>query len=271
MKKWLIFLLFAALLCLPLTAWAEPRYPSKQAPVTDAAAVLSASTVQDLRALAEEFEDEDTLNLYVVTVDFLDGATLTNYGQGLREKWDLESDDLLLLMAVGEDKFGFFGGADVNKRLSSAAQQKLLSTHFESRFLRQEYDAAIAALMPPLAQEVSKAWNEEIDVAGLFGTASKSPLLTERDWLIRPIEQTQQTEREVVRYTTYDDSEFNIGTVVMGVALLLIIFANNRRYPGSNRNRNRNRNGGRNGCGCGCMPFAPLLAGLGLWQLFKRR
>ena len=253
--KRIFALLLAALLCLPTCcALAEPRYPSQQDAVTDAAAVLSASTVRDLRELAEIFNDEDTLSLHVVTVDFLDGATLSAYAEGLRDKWGLDSDALLLLMAVGEDKFGFFGGRYVNEHLPASTQQKLLSTAFEAPFLRQDYDGAIAALMPSLATEVGKAWDEKINIKGLFGTVSSSGLDTELDWLYRPIE---HVERYVVT-RDYVDSGFSFGKVVLTVFLLLIIFGNR----GGRRDRR--------GCGCGCMPFSSLLAGWGLWKLWKK-
>ncbi|MCH5286405.1 MAG: TPM domain-containing protein [Christensenellaceae bacterium] len=253
-------LLLAALLCLPTAiALAGPRYPDKQGAVTDAAAVLSASTVQDLRKLAEEFHDEDTAELYVATVDFLDGWTLSEYAAGLREKWWLGDNDLLLLMVVGEDKFGFFGGSYVNRKLSTSAQQKLLSTSFEAPFLRQDYDGAIAALMPALATEVGKAWNESIDISGLFGTVSASSLFTEHDWLVRPVEHVYNIERHVERFAeSAIDTGFSLGKVILTVFLLLVIFGN------------RGKRRGREGCGCGCMPFSSLLAGWGLWKLWKK-
>lgn len=258
--KRMVCLLFAALLCLSLiTASAEPRYPSSQGTVTDAAAVLSPSTVQDLRKLAERLADENTLDLAVVTVDFLDGATLSEYGVGLQEAWNLGKDDLLLLMVVGEDKFGFFGGRNVNKKLSASAQQKLLSTSFESPFLRQDYDGAIAALMPLLVKEVNKGWNEEIDIAGLFGTVRASSFSTVQDWLIRPVDHVDNMERHISR--TADDDEFSLGKVILSVILLLILFGHHRKYG---------RHGERRGCGCGCMPFSSLLAGWGLWKLWKK-
>lgn len=258
--KRMVSLLLAALLCLPLvSALAEPRYPSRQGTVTDAAAVLSASTVQDLRALAEELDDENTLELYIVTVDFLDGAQLSSYAEGLREKWGLGHDDLLLLMAVGEDKFGLFGGRDVNKRLAASVQQKLLSTSFEAPFLRQDYDGAINALMPALATEVGKAWNEDIDITGLFGTVSKTSFSTENDWLDRAVDYvySQDWRFEHAREEVIDTG-FSVGKVILTVFLLLIIFGN--------RGKRRNREG----CGCGCMPFSSLLAGWGLWKLWKK-
>ena len=258
--KRLLSLLLAGVFCLlSASAMAEPRYPAAQGPVTDAAAVLSATTVQDLRELAERLDDADTLELYVVTVDFLDGETISAYGEGLREKWGLRKGDLLLLMAVGEDKFGFFGAQDVEKRLPASVQQKLLSTSFEALFLAQDYDGAIAALMPALAREAAKAWNEEVDAAGLFGTAAASALNTEQDWLVRPVERVETTVRNISRLTEEDvNTGFSVGKIILTVFLLSIIFGNRK---GKRQDR---------GCGCGCMPFSSLLAGWGLWKLWKK-
>lgn len=256
--KRIISLLLVALLCLPLvSALADPRYPGSQGAVTDAAAVLSPSTVQDLRELAEEFDD--ILELYVVTVDFLDGATLSSYAAGLRGQWDLDDNALLLLMAVGEDKFGFFGSQYVNEHLAATVQQKLLSTSFEAPFLRQDYDGAIAALMPALAQEIGKAWHEEIDISGLFGTASQTSFSTENDWLDRAVDYVSRYEQHIEHAReNVIDTGFSVGKVILTVILLLIIFGN--------RGKRRDRNG----CGCGCMPFSSLLAGWGLWKLWKK-
>lgn len=250
--------LLAALICLPLvSALAEPRYPDSQGAVTDAAAVLSASTVQDLRALAEKLDD--TLELCVVTVDFLDGAQLASYAEGLREKWALDSNALLLLMAVGEDRFGLFGGSYVNEHLSASVQQKLLSTSFEAPFLRQDYDGAIAALMPALATEIGKAWNGRIDIVGLFGTVDRTSFSTENDWLNRAVDYARSYEQHFDRVRDEAiDNGVSAGKVILTVFLLLIIFGN--------RGKRRNHEG----CGCGCMPFSSLLAGLGLWKLWKK-
>ena len=251
-------LLLAALLCLPLvSAFAEPRYPASQGAVTDAAAVLSSSTVQDLRKLEDILDD--TLELYVVTVDFLDGAQLSSYAEGLWEKWDLDSNALLLLMAVGEDKFGLFGSSYVNEHLAASTQQKLLSTSFEAPFLRQDYDGAIAALMPALTTEIGKGWKEDIAIAGLFGTVDKTNFSTENDWLDRAVKyassydwHSDRAQQEAV------DTGVSMGKVILTVILLLIIFGNH----GKRRNRD--------GCGCGCLPFSSLLAGFGLWKLWKK-
>ena len=109
----LCLMLAALLLC--GTALAEPRYPDKTADATDAALLLSADTLKDWNELATRVKSATGVRLYLATVDFLDGASLADYGAGLRSKWGLDDDSLLLLMAAGEDAFGLFGGASVNK------------------------------------------------------------------------------------------------------------------------------------------------------------
>ena len=111
----LCLMLAALLLC--GTALAEPRYPDKTADATDAALLLSADTLKDWNELATRVKSATGVRLYLATVDFLDGASLADYGAGLRSKWGLDDDSLLLLMAAGEDTFGLFGGASVNLSL----------------------------------------------------------------------------------------------------------------------------------------------------------
>lgn len=249
--------LAAVLMLVCACAFAQPRYPDKRGSITDAAAVLSKDTLDDLAELAEELSEEDTLDLYVATVDFLDGASLSAYGKGLREHWKLNGDDLLLLMAVGEDKFGFFPGEKVSRELPASVLDKLLSTHFSAPFLRQEYDGAIAALMPALAAEVSKAYDEDISIGGLFGVQESFAM---PDWFTREILTIPEQEPDLRERVTHEDENtgLSLGKVILTVFLLMIIFGN----------RGRRR---RSCMGCGCAPFSSILAALGLWKLWDDR
>lgn len=258
--KRLLALCFACLLCCS-SALAEPRYPQKTGDATDAALLLSAQTLADWNRLAENVREETDVRLYLATVDFLDGATLAEYGAGLREKWDLGKKDLLLLMAAGEDAFGFFGGESVNEKFSVNAQAKLLSTSFQAEFLAQDYDGALHSLGPALARELGKCYGETISIAGLFGQAQETEKLTAGQWLERQDAQATAAPRQETlrdRVTQEDaDSGISLGKVVLTVFLLMIIFGGDRRR--------------RHGCGCsgcGCAPFSSLLAGLGLWKLW---
>ena len=90
----LCLMLAALLLC--GTALAEPRYPDKTADATDAALLLSADMLKDWNELATRVKSATGVRLYLATVDFLDGASLADYGAGLRSKWGLDDDSLLL-------------------------------------------------------------------------------------------------------------------------------------------------------------------------------
>lgn len=242
------------------TALAEPRYPDfhTDSTIADHAAVLSRETVNDLTEAIDIIEDETDVFLHVVTVDFLDGVSLQHYGEGLREHWGLGDDDLLLLLCVGEDKFGLFGGRDVNRRLPSSTQQRLLSAYLEEPFLRQDYDGAINTFLPALAQEIARSWGEEIDLSGLFGAAAKP--LDMSDWLTRRVETEEQVERHTATVDLRDDdSGISLGKALLTIFLLMVIFGN------SGKRRNRRS------CGCGCMPFSSLLAGIGLWNLWGKK
>ena len=249
--------LAAVLMLLCACAFAQPRYPDKKGSMTDAAAVLSKDTLDDLSELTKELSEEDTVDLYVATVDFLDGETLSHYGKGLREHWKLDGDDLLLLMAVVEDKFGFFPGEKVSRELPASVLDKLLSAYFSAPFLRQEYDSAVAALMPALVAEVNKAYDEDISIGGLFGVQES---FTMPDWFTRDILSAPDPEPDLRQRVTHEDEDtgLSLGKVILTVFLLMIIFGN----------RGRRR---RSCMGCGCAPFSSILAGLGLWKLWDER
>lgn len=260
MKKIICLLLAALLLC--STALAEPRYPAKLGEVTDAAAVLSQSTVKDLVRFAEEVDDETSIDFYVATVDFLDGESLEDYAAGLRDEWNLHGSDLLLLIAVGEDKFGTFGGEGFDRKVSPQVQEKLLNTYFAQPFLQQRYDEAIAQYIPALTSEINKAYDENIKLGGLFGHTETPVIDWAEEWSQRWADANVKVNTDVKvktgleRVTQEDkDTGFSLGKVILTVFLLMVIFGKKDRR-------------GRRGCGCGCAPFSSILAALGLWKLW---
>ena len=267
MKRFLSLLVAMLVLFACLPACAAPRYPERQGGTTDAAAVLSQSTLRDLATYAQRLKDETDIDLFVVTVDFLDGETLSSYGEGLFTQWKLDDDSLLLLLAVGEDKFATFSGKDVTRRLSRQVQDKLLSTSLEGPFLRQAYDEAIANFIPALTQEINKAFDADVSVGGLFGQAGSESLSVEEwadEWARRwdAVHDEEPAPDSVGDRVTREDKStgFSLGKVLLTVFLLMVIFGNF-----SDR---RGRHGRRRGCGCA--PFSSILAALGLWKLWDK-
>lgn len=261
MKK-LITLILVLLLALPcLSAMAEPRYPAMVGVVTDAAAVLSRSTADDLRTFNERLEKLDGLNLYVATVDFLDGAAGQTYADQLFQRWSLSGDDILLLMAVGEDTYFFTSGSG-SVRISDSVLTKLLVTHFETPFLAQRYDDALAALIPAFAEEASKAYSKEVSVGGLFGTeAAAAATARPADWWENTFDKHRiktaslDVERMLDEAATSGEKREGIGmgTIFMIVFLLWFIFGR--------RNRRRRR---------GRVTFGTVAAGFGLFTILRK-
>ena len=259
------FFRLLAAVCLVLallasSALADPRYPARQGSVTDAAAVLSASTAGEVGEAVRTLEDKTDITLHVVTVDFLDGVTCAAYAEGLRSRWELEDEDVLLLLAVGEDTFGLYGGDAFTSRIPQSTQQKLLYTHLQSPFMNQDYDGALQAFIPALLTECGKVWDKTIDLKGLLGApeATAAPLNAE-DWLQRRLDQ-HRSEPDAPRRIIDEDEDtgVSLGKVILTIFLLTVIFGK------------KNRRHGRPGCGCGCMPFSSLLAALGLWKLWDK-
>ncbi len=229
MKRFCLILLLLLSVC--TVALAQPRYPvgDDEVCVMDAACVLSVSTVRDVEKLSDRLEDEADVRLVVVTVDFLDGENLADYAQGLRDEWYLDQDeDLLLLMAVGEDQCGLYPGEDLG--LSRATLQKLVATHFQSAFLAQRYDDAIAELMPALVDEINKRHGTDVSAAGLFGTSAQANN-PQNVWSSRHERAQNEATPSFDDYAAYeeDDTGYSFGKVVLIVLLLMMVFGRRKK------------------------------------------
>lgn len=266
MKKLRLLLsLLLALCLLASTALAQPRYPAQQGTVTDSAAVLSAQTVSDLNTAADKLKQKTGISLSIVTVDFLDGSTMAAYGEGLRDQWDLGSKDALLLLSVGEDQFGLYGGKELTARLDTFTQQKLLTAHLQTPFLAQDYDGALRAFIPALVTECAKAWNTSIDLGGLLGEPETTAApFDAQEWLQQRFERlTERDDEDKHRVMDEDeDTGISLGKVILTIFLLWVIFGKRRRRRSRGyhpRVRSRRK-----------FPFVAILAALGLWKLWDK-
>lgn len=169
-------LLFAAVLALCLTAVppvrAETQYPPSRGIVTDLADVLGEDTTQDLSQLSERMNKASLGSFYVVTRHFLGGTDASVYARALFDAWNLNSDDVLLLMVIGEESYALAVGDAARTALPKDTQTSLLATHFRSGFLQRNYQEAVADLGMQVAGVLAKAAGTSVSTAGLFGTAA---------------------------------------------------------------------------------------------------
>lgn len=218
---------FLLLLCLAVScACAEPRYPSRTGETTDAAAVLSHTTLEDLRTLDSRLDKADALRLRIVTVDFLDGEDVQDYAETLFERWSLDDEDVLLLMAVGEDKYAIATGEDVDRLLAASTMSKLLAASFEEPFMNQQYDQAVAAYVPTLVREINKVCGTSVNTSGLFGRSSTGLF---DNWAVSLRQKDSEAESGSVLTREDDRTGFSLLKVIAIVAVLLIVFGSFRR------------------------------------------
>lgn len=266
MKKLLCLLLCMAL---PFTAFAAARMPEMRGNINDAADVLSAQTVADLSEFSKLVTEQADFDLHVVTVHFLDGMEPQTYAEQLFRKWELSSEDMLLVCAAGEDSFAHYMGAEAENLLGKANADNLLYTSSEfSRLIRtQQYDAAMAAYAQGLNALLEKQLNSAVSMEGLFGQ--------ERLTIGEPLDVDAYLEKyggalwhdvmdaineAGVDYQThyYEEEREENGLTAGGWIVLLIL---------AGILTDKKRKGRR---GCGCSPLGWLFGLLGLGFLFNR-
>lgn len=169
-----ILCILAALLLLTLTAAAEPDYPARSGVATDDASVLSVSLLVDLREMDDRLKEVNAPRLHIATVDFLDAADANSYAEALFTRWELQDNDVLLLLAVVEDACALRTGKGVDALLPADTLSGLLSG-FETAFLEQRYDVAIARFSEALVKEINRQCGTSVKTDDLFQRISDAP------------------------------------------------------------------------------------------------
>lgn len=258
-------LLCAMLPCSTALAAIRPAIPAPEGPVVDAASVLTAATVNDLRQLCQTIANKTGVNLQVVSVDFTDGLRPGDYADQLYQQWHLGTRDLLLLMIVGQDQCALLTGNDV--KLSHSACDKLSEIAFKVDDQSHDYNQAMARFAPALADELSKTYNTTISTAGLFGTpaAAEQPAENWKEQLNKLLNSTANNtprhEDRSSKAADNDDDDGIFGWIVLAI-ILLLIFGNGKKRR---RSYDRRFRGGR-----GRTVLTTFLAIFGLWKLWDR-
>lgn len=267
MKKLLCILLC---LLLPVSAFAAARMPEMRGNINDSADVLSAQTVSDLAEFSKLVAQKENIDLYVVTIHFLDGMEAQTYAEQLFDKWALTGEDMLLVCAAGEDAFATAMGEYAEMVIGRTNADNLLytSSEFGQLFRSQQYDAAMAAYAKGLNTLLEKQTGDSVRMDGLFGEEA----LTVPDsfdvyggelWreVMDAINETSVDYQN--QYIEEEDRENGLtaGGWIVLIILIMIVLRQNKR----DRRRRRERRSG-----CGCSPLGWIIGLLGLGFLFDR-
>ncbi len=164
-------LVLALVLCFAAVslANAETEYPPRpDRSAADLAGVLGEKTLEDLETLNDRLESAGGGRIYVLTRHFLGGADAQQYADQVFKVWNLEKDDALLLMVIGEEEFALSLGANSKNALSAESRNTLLGA-FRNAYKARQYDEALANLTVSLGQTLAKAKGNTLSDTGLFG------------------------------------------------------------------------------------------------------
>lgn len=149
-----------------------PRYPKQDGYATDAARILSGTTLEDLGTVDKRLDKADVLRLKIATVDFLDGQDAEAYADALFQRWDLDDEDVLLLLAVGSGECAISAGSDAARKLTPAIQEELLQQHVKPVLDKTDYEDAVVDFTLAFVSEVNRLYGKRISTAGLFGKSA---------------------------------------------------------------------------------------------------
>lgn len=165
-------LLLALLLVFSLAFAQAVTYPENRGSVNDDAAVLSDATAQDIDLLNGRSE----VGFTVVTRHFLGGMDAQEYCDGLFKAWNLGSDQVLLLLVIGEERYAATLGSTASKYISAEQLNSIFSSKLRQPFIQQrDYDGAVGAFLLETASQAARATGKTFNASGLFGTAQSAP------------------------------------------------------------------------------------------------
>ncbi len=147
-ERWalLIFLL----LILPSPALAsEPKFPPLTGRVVDDAAVLDASTRDELTRMLAEHERATGEQVVVVTLDSLQGYPIEEYGYQLGRHWGIgqkgTNTGALLIVVPKEHKVRIEVGYGLEGMLTDAASRVIIERDIVPNFRRGDFNAGVLA------------------------------------------------------------------------------------------------------------------------------
>ncbi|MBQ4552165.1 MAG: TPM domain-containing protein [Clostridia bacterium] len=159
---------------------AQIAYPLQRGYINDDAAVLGSETIDDVHELNNR---QDSAEFVIVTRHFLGGADAQEYCKGLFDHWQLDEDDVLLLLVIGEERYAVCLGGIISDYVSDEQLMSLMGTHLRAPFINErDYDGAVGDFLLALGGHIARMSGEEMDFGGLFGTEETAPDLLFDNW-----------------------------------------------------------------------------------------
>jgi len=222
-----------------LSETAERDYPAQRGYVNDDAAVLSEETAFDIQEMNARMSGAE---FYVVTRHFLGGVDAQEYCRGLFDTWQLDEDDVLMLLVIGEERYAVCLGEKISEAVSAEQLNTLTSTNLRDPFINQrDYDGAAGQFLLALGGQIARANGESLNTGGLFGTEEGAPDKVFENWsgnwwegFFAEEDYDEEALQDYARdeYWAHDEEEeeTGLGTLIVLAALLYLIVRRRRRH-----------------------------------------
>lgn len=168
MRKLVKSLLFISLLLsFTATVSAQIQVPSPQENtwVHDFANVISEEQEKAINETCDELNAKEYAQLNVVTVEFLDGNNVTDYGTTLFNEWgigDAETNNgILILLSVGDRELGFMQGKGLETILPSSDLGKMANEVAVPLMSEDNYEDGLVAYANAISTHLNEYHNEE--------------------------------------------------------------------------------------------------------------
>lgn len=269
--------LLLAVLLTPMLTQAQARFPADRGAVTDDANVLSSVMIQEIGEFQSLVQARTGVELQVVVVHFLDGLDAQTYAREMFVRRGMESSDMLLLGAAGEDGFAVASGVQFKENISDNNMQLLLTTSgFGELFKAQRYEEAFGKFFVSFAQTLNKQYGVNMDLGGLFAAyqSGAQPAPTPRptapgvgsyfsslwDSIRDDFDDNAEEYRDYHQRREKEEGGLTPAGWVLLVILIGIVFSQ------SDPVRKNRRRGG-----CGCGPLGWIFGIFGITSLFRKR
>lgn len=165
LKRLLFSLLIIGIGFMP---WKVQAYPEPSNYANDWANVIDEDVEDKINDLNNDLEDINGSQIFVVTVDFLDGEYIDDYAYNLFNEWGIGSEEydngILLLLAIGEDNYYCLQGSGLEDTISTGVLQTILDDYLEPDFAIGNYSDGIDKTFEELYKRASKSAGQSMEV-----------------------------------------------------------------------------------------------------------
>ncbi len=140
-------------------------FPEPEGHVSDFANILSSETKQKLEQQLVQLEKDSSIELAVVTVESLEGATVDDYAVRLFEEWQIGKEDkdngVLLLIYPGDRKLRIEVGYGLEPLLTDSKAGRIIRNIITPEFKNENYDQGVTE---GVAAIIGVVHGEEVDL-----------------------------------------------------------------------------------------------------------